>query len=340
MVKQPDYKLKWNGKTLTKEMDEYLISLTFQDREEGESDELQFVLDDKLGLWRNDYYPRKGDPVELELGWVDGEFTPCGSFQIDEIEVYRGIQGDRVAIRALSAIITAPLRTKGRKRYENITLKRLADTIASDMGMTATGIVDKITLPGVSRHKQTPLAFLRVQALKYGYIFTIKSNKIVFTKAGTLQERESIGQFDASQFESCRITDATDLEYKSAQHTYWDAKNKKKVSFNHTGKSQLTLESLKNDTLHIGGHVANDQQSEQKAKAAWLKANNGSVSGRLEFAYGASSILAGNNIELIRMGKLSGLYHISSTSHSVSYGSGARLSADVFKVGEIAASFY
>lgn len=336
MIAEPDYKLTWNGKNLTRAMDPYLLSLDFRDREEGESDELNFVLDDKDGLWRNDYYPRKGDPLALELGWKQGELTPCGTFQIDEIEVYRGVSGDKITVRALSAIITAPLRTKGRKRYEKITLKRLADTIAADMGMTATGIVDSITLPGISRHKETPLGFLRRVALRYGYVFSVKSNRIVFTKAGTLQTLAPIGQFDAGTFRACRITDASDLEYKSAQHTYWDAKSKKKISYNHDGGKS----SKKVDILQIGGHVANPQQSELAAKAAWLKANNGSVSGRLEFAYGASSILAGNNIELTRMGKLSGLYHISNTTHSVSYGTGASLSADVFKVGEIDETLY
>lgn len=335
MIFEPDYKVRWNGKDLKKDMSALLLSLDFLDREEGESDELQFVLDDKEGLWRNAYYPRKGDPIELELGWIGGEFTPCGTFQIDECEVYRGTRGNQLTVRALSAIITSPLRTKGRKRYEKITLKRLADTIASDMGMTATGIVDNITLPGISRHKETPLGFLRRVSVEYGYVFTVKSNRIVFTKAGTLQTRASVGSFDASTFEHCRITDASDLQYKAAQSTYWDAHKKKKISY-----KTADAAARKNDILHVEGYVANDQQAEQKAKAAWLKANNGTVSGRLEFAYGASSILAGNNIELTRLGKLSGLYHISNTSHSVAFGSGARLSADVFKVGEIAESLY
>lgn len=336
MIFEPDYKLTWNGKDLKKDLSAYLLSLNFMDREEGESDELEFVLDDKLGLWRNDYYPRKGDPIELELGWVGGEFTPCGTFQIDEPEVYRGIRGDTLTVRALSAIITSPLRSKGRKRYEKITLKRLAAAVAAEMKMEATGIVDNITLPGVSRHKETALAFLRRVSVQYGYVFTIKSNRIVFTKAGTLQTRASIGRFDASDFESCRVTDSSDLQYKSAQHDYWDAHKKKKISYK-TGDGAA---SKKNDILFTDGYVANDQQAEQRAKAAWLKANNGTVSGRIEFAYGASSILAGNNIELTRLGKLSGLYHISNTTHSVSPGSGARLSADVFKVGEIAESLY
>lgn len=334
MIDQPDYKLVWNGKTLTRQLAPFLIDLTYMDRIEGESDELAFTLDDKDGLWRNDYYPRKGDPVQLEIGWVGGEYTPCGSFEIDEIEVYRGTRGDQVQVRALAALITAPARSKRKKRYEKITLKRLADSIAADLGMTATGIVDSITLPGISMHKETALAFLRRVAVQYGYVFTIKSKKIVFTKMSVIQTRAAIGRFDAGSFESVRITDATDLQYKTAKATYWDPRKKKKLSFEKKGSSK------KDDILHLDGYVANDQQSEAVTNAAWLKSQNGSVSGRLEFAYGVTNILAGNNIELTRMGKVSGLYHISNTTHSVAYGSGARLSADVFKVGDIPESLY
>ena len=337
MIPEPAYKLTWNGKDVSADMSQYLLSLTFEDREEGESDSLSFVVDDKDGKWRNEFYPRKGDPVELEIGWSGGEFTYCGEFQIDQIEVYRGVSGSRVTISALSALITAPARTKRCRRYEKITLKRLANSIASDLGMTATGIIDNITLSGISMHKETSLAFLRRVAERYGYIFTIKKKKIIFSKKTNLQENKPIAQFDAGEaFISCTITDATDLDYKEAQHTYWDAKKKKKVSYNHKGKTS----TAKDDILHIGGHVADPKQSEEAAKAAWLKANNGSVSAKLEFAYGATNILAGNNIELTRMGKLSGLYHISNTTHQVAPGTGARLSADAFKVGEIDSSLY
>jgi len=334
--KQPAYELIWNGKDLTKALDPYLTNLVFADREQGESDELEFTLDDREGLWRNQYYPRKGDPVSLKLGWKDGVFDPCGSFQIDEIETVRSTQGHFVTIKALSAIITEPLRTKRRARYENITLLRLATTIASKGGMTVSGYIENITLKGIAQHRETDLGFLRRVSTMYGYVFSIKSNKLVFTKSDRLQARASVARISPDNCDSIRITDATDLSVKSVKHTYWDAEKRKRVSYEYQGSSGFT----KPDTLQIEGHVSNQQQSELKAKAAWLKANNGTVSGTIEFGFGVSGILAGNNIEIIRMGVVSGLYHISSTRHSVAFGTGARLTADVFKVGSVPASLY
>ena len=332
----PDYELIWNGKDLSKELSSYLTSLVFTDREEGESDELQFTLDDRDGIWRNEYYPNKGDTVSLKLGWKEGVFDPCGSFQIDEVKVVRSTSGSSVTVKALAALITEPLRTKNSARYENITLKRLASTIASRGGMTVTGITDNITLPGISQRKQTDLSFLKAVAADYGYVFTIKSAKLVFTKSLTLQARASVARLNPEDFESIEITDATDLTVKAAKHTYWDAEKKRKISYEYQGSAAYT----KPDTLKISGYAANPQQSEIKARAAWLKANNGSVTGTLIFAFGVPGILAGNNVEIIGMGKVSGLYHISNTRHSVAFGSGARLTADVFKVGEIPTSLY
>lgn len=335
-MKEPAYELIWNGKNLTQNLSQYLLSLSFTDREEGESDELEFTLDDSEGTWRNQFYPRKGDPVSLKLGWAGEAMDTCGSFQIDEIKVLRSMQGSVVRVKALAAIISQAVRTKTSTRYENITLKRLATTIASKAGLTVTGIQDNITLPGISQHKETDLGFMRRVALMYGYVFTVKSGKLVFTKSGTLQTRASVARISAEQLELCAITDATDLAVKTAKHTYWDPKKQRKISYEFQGSPNF----VRPDTNQIDGYVANPQQSELKAKAAWLKANNGSMTGIMELGVGVSGILAGNNIEITHMGKVSGLYHISSTTHSVSFGSGARLSADVFKVGEIPASLY
>lgn len=332
----PAYELIWNGKDLTKALDPYLTDIVFTDREQGESDELDFTLDDKEGLWRNAYYPEKGDDVALKLGWEGGVLEPCGTFQIDQIETIVSARGHFVKIRALAAIISQSVRTKNSARYENITLKRLATTIASKAGLTVTGITDAVTLPGISQHKETDLGFMRRVAGMYGYVFSIKSGRMVFTKSGTLQTRASVARLTPDMFESCKIVDATDLSVKAVKHTYWDPEKQRKISYEQQGSPGFT----KPDTMKTTGYVANQQQAEMRAKAAWLKANNGSITGQLDFSVGVSGILAGNNVEIVGIGKVSGLYHISSTTHSANFGSGARLNADVFKVGEVPSSLY
>lgn len=341
MVREPTYKILWKRKgkkelDVTKDLAPFLTRLTFTDKEEGEADELTLTLDDGSGQWRNVDYPNKGDQLTAWIGWVNEELTPIGIFQIDQIKVTQGQSGDFITIQALSIIIDAPIKTKQRKIWSNITLKGLANAVAADSGMTVSGINEDITLPGVSQHKTTGLSFLRGVALQYGYVFTIKNKKLWFIKQGTLQTRKSAGRYDKSYFVQAETTDATDLEFKNARHTYWDPNKKKKVST----KLQDNEAATRTDVLELDGFVHNEQQSDMKVRAAWLKMNNGSVTGTLDFAIGVSNFLAGNNIELIGRGKHSGLFHISNTTHIVEPGSGARLSGEIFKVGEIDKSLY
>jgi len=335
-LRRPTYELTWKGKNAKKTLDPYILDLIFLDREEGESDELEFTLDDKKGLWRNEHYPTKGDTLELKIGWVDGVLDPCGTFQIDEVEVYRGYVGDRVKVKGLSAIITSVLRTKQDFRYENITFKRLATTVAARAGMSVTGITDNITIAGISQHEETSLSFLRRVAYMYGYIFSIKSQKIVFTKVENLQARPVVTRIHPGLLNQIVITDATDLTFKAARHTYIDPATGKKIQYEHQGSGS----SVKQDIWESEGFVENRQQAELRAKANWLRSQNGSVSGTMDFAFGVSGILAGNNIEIVNMGKVSGVYHINSTRHSVSASTGAQLSADVHKVGEVSPSLF
>lgn len=338
MIYQPAYELIWNGINLTKDIAPYLTHLAFTDYDESSSDELEFTLDDAKGLWRNDYYPRKGDEVSLNVGWVDGFMDYLGTFQIDQATVSMSGQGNFLIIKALAALITQPLRSKKSARYENTTLRTLVNTIASNLEMNAViqGNVPDVRIAGIAQHKETDLGFLRRVAETYGCIFTVKGKRIIFADREGLIGQSTNTRIHVSQLESLEITDATDLNVKTARHTYWDPEKKKKVSYEYQGSAAYVTK----DIDEIDGHAENSQQSELMAKAAWLKANNGSVTGTINLNVGVSGVQAGNNIIIEGAGKLSGIYHISGSRHSITKSEGSRLSADVFRVGEISPEFY
>lgn len=129
----PLFSVVYAGKDITKDVTQNMISVTYSDRLQGQSDEVELVLDDTDGKWSNDWYPEKGDQIDLELGYED-MMVACGRFEIDEVE----IQGppSTITIRALAAGINSPLRTKRSQAHEDQTLKQLAETVASRHGLT------------------------------------------------------------------------------------------------------------------------------------------------------------------------------------------------------------
>lgn len=135
-IPKPKFRIQYNGKELTDDLTPYLISITYTDKTIGESDELEIVLEDTDGLWRQTWYPTSGDLVNLKMGY-DDLILDCGAFRIDEINLDGSTEsGDTVTLKFLATWVTSPLRTRAHKAYENQTLRQIAQAVATKNGLT------------------------------------------------------------------------------------------------------------------------------------------------------------------------------------------------------------
>ena len=73
------YSIVYDGRDITKNISQYIKSVTYTDALEGQSDEVQIVLDDSSAVWQNAWYPDKGSILKVTIGSMN-----CGEFQIDE----------------------------------------------------------------------------------------------------------------------------------------------------------------------------------------------------------------------------------------------------------------
>ena len=55
LARRTEIQLYFKGKDITKEMSKYLLSLSFTDKEEDETDDISISLDDREGQWMNDW---------------------------------------------------------------------------------------------------------------------------------------------------------------------------------------------------------------------------------------------------------------------------------------------
>lgn len=326
-VPSPKVKITYNSKDVTRQMETYLLSVDYLDRTEAESDELEITLNDASGKWSNQWYPENGAKLTFEIGY-EGRMVPLGEFEIDEVEILWDGSGRQVSIKALSAFVTQELRSKKSKAYENITLERLAKTIAAEARLTVSGKIDNIQFKRVTRNEETSLAFLRRVAMDYGYVFNVKFGKIVFTQIDKLQARGSVFSVDPTGLSSYNVIDATGRTFSIAKHKYYDPSKGRAISFDQpTG-------SKSKDIFEEKGHVENKQQAEIKARARVSKILNGQIRGSASME-GMPKLVAGNNFELIKIGKMSGLYNIEESRHSFSPGRGYRTDIQFFRVGSV-----
>ena len=321
-IKSPRVVVKYEGKDITADVSANLISLTYTDAEEGESDEVEMTLDDADGLWRDAWYPSKGDKLQVEIGYAQN-LVPCGTFTIDRIELAGA--PDRITISALAAGVKSKTRTRKSTAHEKQTLKQIAEKVASANGMTVEGEIANITFERITQNRETDLTFLRRLAEEYGYLFSVRDKKIIFTSIYKIEGANDVKTIDRTELDSYSIKDATVQTYKSARVSYRDSKTNKIVSSSVNagdgldgggtvgGGNELTAE----DTLELHDKAENEQQARAKAQAALHRANSGGQEGTFDL-YGEPLLVAGSNFTLTGMGKLSGKWHITKSRHSIS----------------------
>lgn len=327
------YKIIYNAKDITRDISDHLISLSYTDKVAGEADELEITVSDKDGLWKNGWYPKKGDSIEAEI-IQNGLVLSCGKFSIDEINPSGNkSDGDIVRFSAVAAAITKKLRTKKHTAHENKTLKQLADTVAAIHGLTVLGTIPDIRFGRVTQNHESDLAFLNRIANQYGIIFSVRDTKLVFQDRVSLEKKSHVLSVDKTDITSYSFTDKSEKAYKSARVQYHSPAKNETIEYTEAADGDYDGGE---DELVIKQKVENRQQAELVAKSQLSKANTRQQTGDFSMP-GNVLVLSGSNIEVTGFGLISGIYHITEATHTLSR-DGYEVSADGKRVNKIAAA--
>lgn len=324
-VIQPEFKLLYDGTDITGDVSRFLTDMTYTDRSEGESDELSVTLEDTDALWRGNWYPEKGAKLTLEYGYP-GELVPAGEFEIDEISL-QGVP-DTITIRAMAAVVSKKLRTRGSYAHENKTLRQVVEATAQRSGLTVEGEIEDIRFNRITQDRQTDLDFLRQLAYDYGYLFSIRGDKVIFTSIFDIEEGEPVTEIARRELTYYSIRDKVNFTYESAEVSYQNPLAN--LVLNATREDDR--EQLGRDQLRLRSRVENRQQAEIKARVALYRENSKQQQGTISLT-GNPELVAGVNIELIGLGQLSGIYNIGQSAHTFTRGGGYVTSLQIKRVG-------
>lgn len=324
----------WNSVDVTKDVMRYLSSLTYVDHEEGAADNISLVLDNQEGLWSGSWHPKADDVLEVKIGYQD-ELINCGLFQVDEI-VYSGMP-HQVEIKAISTYRSKQYRTRNSKAFEKQTLRSIASFFCSKHGLT---LIDKssklsaINLDRKTQDNETDLMFLSKLATEYGFLFSIKGGKMIFTSYYDLDKANSVCEYNVFQIGNYSITEKTYDTYAGA---VFKARNTKgaKVVEQKVDWAPGWDESTAADDLIIEGTAENDQQAQQKAIAGLWKKNKLKQAGRINDLPGNPILMAGQNFDLTGLGLLSCKSHVMTSTHQISGNGAYTTSLDFRKCGTV-----
>jgi uncharacterized protein len=86
-VRHPRWVLNYAGQNITAGVTTMATEISYKDKVEHLSDEVEVTLEDRDRRWQGPWFPVRGDLVELFIGYDGEELLDCGDFQVDELEL-------------------------------------------------------------------------------------------------------------------------------------------------------------------------------------------------------------------------------------------------------------
>lgn len=265
------FEVTYNNKDISKDISEYLISIKYQDKTGQEADELTITLENVDAVWENDWYPEKGAKLSAKIGTEELTLN-CGDFELDEIEI--ASPPDTVVIRAISAGITGSLRTSKSVAHEKTTLKQIVEKVASDNGLTVEGVIGDIQFERITQNRETDLGFLRRLAEKYGFMFSVRGDKLVFTDMVGVMAAASIATIDRNDCTSYSIKDKSAKVFRKANLPCFNPQKKDVISFSIKPIKQYTADGREYEIIAPLSKYVDKIKADQKHQAYLAKYPN------------------------------------------------------------------
>lgn len=323
-----------NGKNITGDISPFFQSCSYTDKVHGESDEIELVFDNSTGFWFSDWLPVIGDLLDVRLGYGGADqpddLVRCGQFTIDEVTLMG--PPNSVVVRGLATGITQPVRTKKSHVFEKQLLADIVRLIATKNNLVVAGDIQPHFIEKSTQYNETDLSFLSRLLSSWGYVFNVRAGTMYVYNIYNLEGKTGALSLDISGMTSYEITQKTTGTIKKTTVAYFDPDKLKVVQ--DTATAGGTEATNKNDTLEIRGkRVENEGEAKAATKAATHASNSGQFC--LNFSVpGTTIILAGNNLNITGFAdKISGKYHVITSTHSLSPGGGYITSAECKKVG-------
>lgn len=317
-VTKPDFVLKYDKKDITGDVASALLSFSYTDYLGEQSDELQLEFENGDGRWLRAWFPEFGDVLNLSCGDQFHGLVSWGDFEIAEIEWQRGRGGDTVAVKALATGISKGRRTNQSKAFVDTTLKKLVHALAQKNGLKVVGKIADIEIKRVTQYQERDVEFLTRIAAQYGYAFKIKGDTLVFAAKTELAKQEPVKVIEPEEIVDIRLRDMIKGASREVEVRSFDTKQKKTVESKRKGKGKGKQGKTSGDALKlVSTKRVNQAEADKQAEAA--QDDEDRCAGTVSVA-GNPLLVAGQVVELKRVGKFSGQYLVKQARHDFGRG--------------------
>ncbi|QJT10228.1 phage late control D family protein [Oceanidesulfovibrio marinus] len=328
--------LRYLGRDISGDIAPFVKSFAYTDNAHGQADDLRIDMDDRDHLWKGDWLPRKGDTVSASIicleGW-DGPGSspvsiPCGSFQVDEVEISVG-SGDTISLKAVSSMTQNTIRKEVKTRaWENGSLRQVFLDISEQAGFELSWQADDVQFSRLDQRAETDIAFMKRVADEFGLNLKINDATIIVFAGERYDAKPASFSISRGQSNLRTLnlrTKATDV-YKACEVSYHDPKDKQLKTYTFTPPDSPAGSRV----LRVNQIAEDVAMAEKKAKAALRKKNQQEVEGDVALM-GEPRLLAGMNLSLSGFRRFDGIYAVEQVRHGFDRSAGYTTSAKIRK---------
>lgn len=322
LARNIDAKITIAGKDVTKDLSPFLKLVTYEDVLSGETDTIELELQDASRLFIADWFPLRGDTLEVELNrrdWQSGgqiETLPLGLFEVDEIT--NSYPPNVAKIKGNSCPQNSALRqTDESKSWENVKLSQIAADVAAAAGVEL--FFDASDDPTIQRAEQSELSrmkFLEKLCKDNGLALKFADGKLIIFDEEKYEQQEPISRldYDLSIIKNFSATATLTEIYRACEVTYKHGKKDEQI----VGRFEDTTKTT-GKTLKINQKVEDKSEAERLARKKLREKNKDEIKIQLTVV-GRFDYLSGQVIELINHGFYSGRYLIERARHKIGGG--------------------
>ncbi|MGH8077422.1 MAG: phage late control D family protein [Lysobacter sp.] len=287
----PAWRVVLDGQDLTDRIRPRLLDLTLSEARGGEADQLDLRIHDHDGRMA---LPKRGVTLSVAIGWVDAGLIEKGVFRVDEVE-HSGAP-DVLTVRARSADLTHPMRTRRERSWHGVTLGSVVRSLAGEHGLQAriAPALSDIAIAHLDQTGESDVHLLSRLGQRYDAVATVKAGSLLFlpigsstTATGTPLPAALITRADGDGHTFAMA----DRETYSGVRAYWTHKagaNRQSVLVGDSDNAKRLR-----DTFH------SQAEAREHAKAAWGRIQRGAATLNVQLALGRADLYPAQKLRVL-----------------------------------------
>lgn len=319
--------ITYNGKNITRKLEEYLESISYTDIAYGNSDSMSLDLQNIDMKWLNGWYPKKGIKIKGSISFQnwnkegDNLKLTIGTMILDEIKFSGGPL--MASFGALAIPASESFKTRARTQtWKKVTIRQIASKIASRYKLKLSFTAPTITIESLEQTKKADCPFLYELCEKYGLAMKVYNQKIVIYDHKAAEKKKATITINREDFinDQWEYRDALEGTYTGARISY---KNPNKTSSNNAEKDISIYLGLKGEfakgarVLRINETCSSQKEAYYKAAAKVNESNREAtvITGTI---FANPKVCAGICIKIAGLGKADGKYFVDKVTTELS----------------------